>query len=442
MKDTDGQAASLKEPNVTNRRLVIIAAIMLVITGAIGWYVWDNRGYLGLANLGQETIAASGTIEAEESELGVEIGGKVKAIAVDEGTGVHKGDVLLQLDDALLQAQIRQAQAVVDSAKAAYNQLAVGARPEEIVMARAGVAQAMAWRDGAQKAWENAKAVRSNPQELNAKIDAARAQLAMAAHQVGQAQANKEAAEYLKDQSEPLASLPFREGKQRYNTAVYQWWAAWSALDVALANKEGAERNLDNLLEMKRNPLSLNAQVDAAYAQYQAYVAAADAAQARLAALEAGATKEQLEVAQAQVRQAEAALGVLLVQLDKLSLHSPIEGLVTNVAVRVGEMAAPGTTVVTVADLDKMRLTVYIPQDQVGRVKHGQGVQVRTDSFPGQVFPGEVVYISPKAEFTPKNVQTQKERVNTVFAVRIKLANPEHFLKPGMPADAQIATGK
>jgi multidrug resistance efflux pump len=92
----------------------------------------------------------------------------------------------------------------------------------------------------------------------------------------------------------------------------------------------------------------------------------------------------------------------------------------------------------TVANLDEVRLTVYIPENRYGRIQLGQSVSVEVDSFPGKAFQGEVTYLASQAEFTPRNVQTKEERVNTVFAVKILIPNPDHDLKPGMPADATI----
>ena len=93
----------------------------------------------------------------------------------------------------------------------------------------------------------------------------------------------------------------------------------------------------------------------------------------------------------------------------------------------------------TIANLEEVKLTVYIPENRYGRIQLGQQVDVQVDSYPGQVYKGTVVYISSEAEFTPRNVQTKEERVNTVFAVKILIPNPDHDLKPGMPADATIA---
>jgi RND family efflux transporter MFP subunit len=195
---------------------------------------------------------------------------------------------------------------------------------------------------------------------------------------------------------------------------------------------------LDNLLTVRENPQELDTKVDTAKTRYERAEAAVQAAQAQLEALKAGATQEQITVVEAQVKQAQAAADLLKVQLDKMTLIAPTSGLVMERTVHRGEMAAAGATLMTIANLDEVTLTIYIPEDEIGKVKVGQTVEVSVDSFPGKVFEGRVNYIASEAEFTPKNVQTQKERVNMVFAVKVKIPNPEHKLKPGMPADATI----
>jgi multidrug resistance efflux pump len=112
--------------------------------------------------------------------------------------------------------------------------------------------------------------------------------------------------------------------------------------------------------------------------------------------------------------------------------------LVLERSIHAGELAGPGVTLLTLGDLDQVTLTVYVPEDELGRVLIGQQVEVRVDSFPERAFQGRIVAIAQEAEFTPRNVQTQKERVNMVFAVDVSIPNPDHALKPGMPADAVI----
>jgi HlyD family secretion protein len=218
----------------------------------------------------------------------------------------------------------------------------------------------------------------------------------------------------------------------------HQWWAAADALDAATARAAALERILADLRDQRDNPIALNTQVDASRSSADATAAGQAAATARLAALQAGSTAEQLAVAQARLDQAEAARTLLDVQLSNLSLTSPIDGIVTQRNLEPGEVATPGTAIMNIADLGTLTMHLFIPEDEIGRVEVGRPVQVRVDSFPGEVFEGRVVFISDQPEFTPRNVQTTKERVNMVFAVKVELPNPDLRLKPGMPADAVI----
>jgi multidrug resistance efflux pump len=101
-------------------------------------------------------------------------------------------------------------------------------------------------------------------------------------------------------------------------------------------------------------------------------------------------------------------------------------------------MAIPGVSLFTLANLDQVELNLYIPETQIARVKVGQRVVVSVDSFPNRAFEGRVTHIASQAEFTSSTVQTKEERTKTVFAVKVAIANPDHALKPGMPADAVI----
>ena len=91
-----------------------------------------------------------------------------------------------------------------------------------------------------------------------------------------------------------------------------------------------------------------------------------------------------------------------------------------------------------VADLGSVELVIYVSETELGKVKLGQNAEIYIDTYPDKTYQGRVTYISPEAEFTPKNIQTQEERTKLVFSVKIKIDNPEFELKDGMPADAQI----
>jgi len=146
-------------------------------------------------------------------------------------------------------------------------------------------------------------------------------------------------------------------------------------------------------------------------------------------------------VTQKQLDQARAALEVTRVQSGKTALTSPVSGVVANRNAEPGEIAQPGAPIMTITVLDKVTLTAYVPEGQIGRVKLGQKALVSVDSYPGESFTGAVTRISPRALFTPGNVQLKEEREKTVFAVTISLDNGEQKMKPGMSADARIVTG-
>jgi multidrug resistance efflux pump len=173
-----------------------------------------------------------------------------------------------------------------------------------------------------------------------------------------------------------------------------------------------------------------------AKAQFRVAESGEVAARAKLVDLAAGPPDEEVAVLEAYGARAEASLAALQAQLEKMTLRTPIAGVVSSRSAHEGEAAVAGATLLTVSNLDEVKLTVYIPEDELGRVYLGQEVEVQVDSFPGMPFTGTVSYISSQAEFTPKNVQTEKERVNMVFAAKVRLPNPDHLLKPGMPADA------
>lgn len=125
-------------------------------------------------------------------------------------------------------------------------------------------------------------------------------------------------------------------------------------------------------------------------------------------------------------------------QISDCILKSPVNGIVTHKLVEKGEYVNIGTPIYTISKIDPVNLTIYVTELELGKVKIGQNSKIKIDSFPKRVFTGRVIYISPNAEFTPKNIQTKEERVKLVFGVKIEVPNAEGILKPGMPADAVI----
>jgi HlyD family secretion protein len=141
---------------------------------------------------------------------------------------------------------------------------------------------------------------------------------------------------------------------------------------------------------------------------------------------------------QARFEQAQASADLIRKAITDCYVLSPAKGVVTTKAFEAGETAAPGAALLTVSKLDRVDLVIYVTERELARVKPNQRAEVSIDAFKAKTYPGTVVYISPEAEFTPKNVQTVEDRVKQVFAVKITIDNPSLELKPGMPADAVI----
>jgi len=149
-------------------------------------------------------------------------------------------------------------------------------------------------------------------------------------------------------------------------------------------------------------------------------------------------SRKDLDNAEAAYKMARAAMDNIDATIDYALLYSPIDGVVLENILEQGEMAFPGSVIMTVGDLSKPWIYIYVNERELGRVKIGQKVKVTIDSYPNKFFDGTVVSISNKAEFTPKTIQTKDERVKLVFAVKVAVKNDEMILKPGMPADAEI----
>ncbi len=156
--------------------------------------------------------------------------------------------------------------------------------------------------------------------------------------------------------------------------------------------------------------------------------------------MKAGPRREDIDQGRARLAQAQAALAAAETQLSYAAVYSPLRGVVLSKNIEPGEYVAPGTAVVTIGDMTNIWLRAYIEESDLGPVKVGQRAWVTADAWPGQRFEGRVSFISQEAEFTPKNVQTQKERVKLVYRIKIDITNVDMKLKPGMPADAEIET--
>jgi HlyD family secretion protein len=202
-----------------------------------------------------------------------------------------------------------------------------------------------------------------------------------------------------------------------------------------LANKQAQYERMRALFEKHVIPKE---SMDNAETGYKIARASLQNAMENYQLVKEGPRKEDIEDARAQVEQASASLKLAETQFGYSELRSPLSGVVLVKSSEIGEVVNPGTSILTLADIENVWLKAYIPETELGRVKWGQEVQVTTDLHPEKVYKGRISFISSQAEFTPKQIQTEKERVTLVYRIKVDIPNPDRELKPGMPADGKI----
>jgi multidrug resistance efflux pump len=446
-------------PSKLSPRTLLIAALLIALTAGAIWL------YFSKAEAANQALTASGTVEATEVQIAPELSGKVVEIFVEEGDSFSAGDPLLRLDDEMLQSQRKQAVAALQAAQG------------NLAIAQSGVDLAVATLNQAKTNLEVAKA-NTQAQLLPAQqaLDDLykNAGVAKAAAEQAVAQATRAAreAQYQLDNftvPQPQRNLSTMDALAAMKAKLDQARAAFEpykyasendptrkdlkeALDNAQADYDSAVRRLE-LETALRQALAKQAKAlqdlqalqngpkDEDVAILKAKIAAIEIApqqaQSAVDQAEVGLKQAQdrLQQALAALSQAQASLDMIDVQIKKLVVRSMTSGVVLSRGVEPGEVVQAGAPVLTIGKLDMLNITVYVPEYRYGEVKLGEAARVSVDSFPGKTFTATVTYISDKAEFTPRNVQTVEGRKTTVYAVRLTIANPDQMLKPGMPAD-------
>ena len=212
---------------------------------------------------------------------------------------------------------------------------------------------------------------------------------------------------------------------------------------TATDNLKDAEKNYQRFEELfekgvvsekERDSMKLNFEV--AQSKLAEAESSLKLAQGNLGRIDAA--KQDVEVAVPQIDATKATAKQASIQLDYTLLRSPMNGVVTSRNIEPGETVTPGREIITIADLSRVDLKIYVDETQIGKVKPNQEAEVTVDTFPGKVYNGVVSFVSPEGEFTPKIIQTKKERVKLVYLVKISIVNPNFELKSGMPADALL----
>lgn len=369
--------------------------LLVVVVLGVSVYYWQQL------EAHDDTIRISGNIETTEVQVSFKRAGQVTSRLVSEGQFVQAQAVVAHLDRTDLEQEVAMRRAEVALTAARLAELEAGSRPEEITRALAAVEQTRARLD------ELLAGARTR------EIAAARAQLQRAEAEKQRAEQDYARQRQLHDE-DVISTRELDNARSSYRTAEAM-------------SKEAHER----LMLVEEGPrLEQIAHARAALSEAEAWHEQ----------VVSGPRTETIEQVRAEKGRAEGALRLADTHLSHTTITAPISGIVLSEHVESGEYVAPGSPVVTLGNLERVWLRGYISGTELGRVKLGQSVAVTTDTFPDKVYEGTLTFIASEAEFTPKHVQTEKERVKLVYRVKVDIPNPEFELKPGMPADAVIHT--
>jgi len=441
----------------TKRPLLPVIFLIVLVIGFSVYFIFtqateDKNGI----------VTASGTIEATQINVAPELSGKVAEVLVEEGKSVTTNDPLLRLDPSLLTAQRAVASAQVDSAKAALN-TAQSSYNTSQQQYNAALSAALAAEQATRiNVWDESKPGEFNQptwyfskeeriQAAQAEVDSTQVALQDAMKKLEDIEQRAGSAQFLEIEGILAQARVAFQNAQNVLDATSGASdgqtlrdAAQVILDEAKIDLDDAQKNYDDALTTDGAKDVLEARADAVIAQ-EIHDNAVD----NLRSLQTGAdsqsvisaekaldqAKAALEQAQVSVNTAEASLVLLDTQIEKLTVYAPVDGVILTRNVEPGEFVQPGAVALTMASLNNLTITVYVPEGRYGEITLGQHADVTVDSFPGETFNAEVIHIADQAEFTPRNVQTMEGRSSTVYAVKLKVADTEGKLKIGMPAD-------
>ncbi|MBF0502610.1 MAG: efflux RND transporter periplasmic adaptor subunit [Candidatus Riflebacteria bacterium] len=346
-----------------------------------------------------QVLKISGNIDVDDTEVSFKIAGRVTDRCFSEGQMITAGQTVAHIDDTELVQDLKMKEADRDVVAASLAELEAGSRPEEIAQAEATVRKVQA------QLAELLAGTRSQDIEaIKAIWDRSKADAANAASELErQTQLFKEKA---------VASRDLDNAK--------------AASDMAQARLSEAEARLRL------------AKVGARKEQVEAARNALNEAEERLKLIKKGPRAETIAQTRARLELASRTIDLARTRVGNATLVSPISGTVLTHNIQPGEYVSPGTPILTVADLSRVWVRAFIPETDLGKVKLGQKVFVSGDSYPEKRYEGKIVFISSQAEFTPKSIQTYKERVKLVYRIKVDITNPNQELKPGMPVDVDI----
>ena len=416
----------------TNRKLgVWIGAILaFAVIVAAGWYFLIRPSSSRVAGLTAAwnslvnpvptvpsgVLNASGSVETTVLSIAPEMPGRVLDVDFQEGDVVKAGAVLVHLDDSTLKIQRTIAAANLETAKLYLQQLA---SPMVIANLQKTIAQDKQAVYDAQQAQDIEKYFTNNTDA----IQNAASNLLLAKQALNKAQTAYDKIQYNNNLDASIKATAYQKLYvviQAYNNAlaVYNLW-------TGVPNQEQVDLKVATLALAK-----------ARLAEDQTLLDALNGGPIPDDATGAGIVK--LQQARINIQVAQANLDLLNDQIGKMTITAPVDGVVMTRSVDPGNVVNPGTELLSLARLNDLTITVYIPEDSYGKIKLGQTATVAVDSFPGEMFNAAVVYISKQPEFIPRTAQTVSGSRSTVYAIQLKLSDGTGKLKPGMPADVSF----
>jgi HlyD family secretion protein len=213
---------------------------------------------------------------------------------------------------------------------------------------------------------------------------------------------------------------------------------AGNMLRQAEINLSLAEKDNERMNDLYQTQAITKKQLEDVNAKYEIALSQFNTAEENLKKINNLARPEEIKQAEANLNRQIAAVNLLKKNIRDSYVISPLTGYIVETFMEEGESASMLSSLFKVSDLNIAELIIYIPEEELGRVKLGQTAEVSNDTFKEKIYKGKIVFISPEAEFTPKNIQTEDERTKLVYEVKIRIPNPDQELKPGMPADAVI----
>jgi HlyD family secretion protein len=385
--------------------------ILLVILAAAGAAVYAFRGS---SKPPSDRLIVSGNIELTEVSIGFKTAGRLIERSVDEGDNVKKGQIVARLDrDQLAAQRVRETAGVASS--------------------QAQLAQARTAVD-----WERAT--------LEADIETRRGDLAAAEARLAELQNGS------RPQEKQDAHAAVEAANSELERAQKDWERAQTLYkndDISTAQRDQFRKNFENAQAMAKSARERENLVQAGPRSEQIAAQAAQVERARGAlkmaeanGIELKRRDQEITTRHAEIARSQANVALIDTQLSDTVAASPVDGVVLVKSADPGEVLAAGTTVLTVGDIDHPWLRGYINETDLGKVKIGSKVKVTSDSSKDKVYNGRISFISALAEFTPKQIQTQQERVKLVYRIKIDVENPNRELKSNMPVDAEILLGQ